>query len=99
MEITRYIFKPVSRADTDDLISNSSRAAAARNIAMDANSIQFMVEPRVGERAILKTDSEENGMRIIATSTLRSVEFNEDSGIVELRTLNSVYIFKADYAA
>lgn len=99
MEVTKYIFKPVARKDTEDLISKSSRATAARRVVIDAERIQFMIEPKVGERAILKTESKENGMRVIATSALRSVEFDEDYGIVELKTLNSVYIFKADYAA
>lgn len=99
MEITKYIFKPESRTDTEDCISKSSRATAARNVAMDAERIQFMTEPRIGERAILKTESEENGMRIIATSVLRAVKFDVDSGIIELKTLNSVYVFRTDNAA
>lgn len=99
MEITKYIFKPESRENVENGIPQSSRAAAARDVAMSAEKIQFLSEPCVGERAVFRAESAENGLRVISTSPLRAVRFNEGLGTIELETQNSVYVFRVDNVA
>lgn len=94
MEITKYIFRPYTRSDTENCATGNERANAARNVITDAERIQFVNPPQAGARALLKTQSQENGVRFIATSTLSSVRFDETIGIIELKTQNSVYAFK-----
>lgn len=94
MDITKYIFKPEGRTETEDRVHEGNSADAARHVVINAEAIRFLENPQVGCRAFIVAESETDGEKCISTSTLREANFNETEGILTLKTLNSVYSFR-----
>lgn len=91
--IEQYIFKPLSRIDTDDHVQTTSCADSARSDVMSAKRIRLVCQPTVGECAVFTIESEECGCETIYTSTVREFLFDEDTGIITIKTQNSIYLF------
>lgn len=98
-KITDYIFKPAMRTETEDHIPADERVGSVRDRIAGAKEIQFIIEPGVGLSAVLNVYGGDGTIDIIATSTVREMIFDEETGFIRLKTRNSVYTFEiADVA-